>query len=158
MFLCVFLCMYVWYVCMYVSVQVCVCFCVCFLCMYVWYVAVYVSVCVAGGAQCDAMVNITAANNNQRVLVNRVAGTGRVCLRCLDANGEIDETGTIWSLNDGTSVSQGQNVPNVAEYDNGVLVLQPGVLGNGRTGEYGPVTCFAGALSIVIIKLYSSGK
>ncbi len=118
-------------------------------------------VCVfPGGAQnCDVMVDITAADDAGRVRVDR---TGRVCLRCLNANGVTSAT-TVWTLSDGSTIVDRENQnPAVGEYANGVLVLLPGVLGNGSAGEYGPLACTSIGLTpgydFVVMRLYSSGE
>ncbi len=113
-----------------------------------------------GGAQnCDIIVDINESPTAQRVQVDR---TGRVCLRCLNANG-MTSTTTTWGLRDGATISDRENNnPAVGEYANGVLVLLPGILGNGSAGEYGPISCTSIGLtpgySIFDVMLYSSGE
>ncbi len=121
-----------------------------------------VCVCVSlGGTQnCDIMVNITAADDNDRVQVDR---TGRVCLRCLNANGVTSVT-TTWGYRDGSTVSDRENQnPAEGEYFEGMLVLLPGVLGNGSVGEYRTISCISGPTispqyNIFDVQLYSSGE
>ncbi len=121
-----------------------------------------ICVCVSlGGTQnCDTMVNITAANDGGRVRVDR---TGHVCLQCLNTNG-MTSTTTTWGLRDGSTISDRENQnPAEGEYFEGILVLLPGVLGNGSAGEYRISSCISGPTispqyNIFDVQLYSSGE
>ncbi len=88
--------------------------------------------------------------------------TGRVCLRCLNANG-VTSLETVWGLRDGDTISDRKNKdPAVGVYFEGMLVLLPGVLRNGSAGEYSPLTCDSGpTISPQFsfkLSLYSSGE
>lgn len=109
-------------------------------------------------ALCDVAVGITSEDNGRRLPVYR---TGRVCLQCFNAHGNFSGS-TSWRLSDGSVVRSDLNqAPAVAMYASGVLVLFPGVVGNGSAGEYGPVSCFSTDLtpgySFSNLVLYSEG-
>ena len=93
-------------------------------------------------------------------------GTERLCLQCWNDAG-MTSTRTSWSLEGGSRLVDPDvitMIPNVAEYFAGVLVLLPGVLGNGRFGEYGSVRCVSGddlsssPFDITVDKLVSTGE
>ncbi len=130
-----------------------------FNCLIIGYTALLLSYI---GENSACPIDINESSNSQRVGVD-LRGQDRVCLRCLNANGETSLT-TIWGLRDGSIISDRENQnPTVGEYFDGVLVLLPGVLGNGSADEYGPISCFSGSdiapgYNIIDITLYSTGE
>ncbi len=106
---------------------------------------------------CSVTVNIHGSPTPQRIPVS-LTGEGRVCLRCLNANG-MTSTQTQWFLNDMTIIDIRKNLrPDIVQYFAGVLVLLPGVLGNGSAGEYFIRACTFDDFSIISMTLYSTGE
>ena len=136
----------------------------------------------SGGAQrCNVTVNVRPTGGPQRIRVDRT-GDDVVCIQCFNASntttygassGMLSASNTTTSgassgmLNDsntttsgassGEEIHPGQQVRNIGENVNGVLVLDPGVLGDGRDGEFGPIACNS-SITIPDLTFYSSGE
>ena len=112
----------------------------------------------SGGAQrCDVTVDVRPTGGPQRIRVGRTS-QDVVCIQCfIEPDEVLNITTYAFDVPMGIVVSPGQHNPNIGENVEGVLVLDPGRLRDGRNGEFGPIVCSTDR-AISDLTFYSSGE
>ena len=102
-------------------------------------------------------VEVRWTGASQRIRVDRTGDDDIVCIECFNEQDVISPS-TSWGVSNGRTISPGgQQATDVGQNVAGVLVLERGVLGDGRDGEFGPILCISDT-TIPDLRFYSSGE